>query len=250
MARGKHMKQGIYTIIDTSPLTDDIVSITMAGDTSAMTAPGQFINIQLDGFFLRRPVSVYDWDEHTITIVCKKLGRGTEMLSSLPVGTPLDVLTGLGNGFDISHGGPEPLVVGGGVGIPPLYRLTKDLLGRGCRPHVVLGYNTARDIFLADAFSALGIRVTVCTADGSAGLHGLVTTGMQAAEGYTGVFACGPTAMLRAVDAIAVTEAQYSMEERMGCGFGACMGCTHPTKDGYKRVCREGPVFFREEIVW
>ncbi len=244
------MKQGLFTIRENTPLAPGLYRLTLAGDASAFTAPGQFLALKLDGFTLRRPISVCDWDETGVTVIYKVLGAGTEALSKYPAGKTLDVLTGLGNGYDLSKAGARPLLVGGGVGIPPLYRLAKELISAGAKPAVVLGFNRAEEMFLTDEFRALGAAVTVATADGSAGVPGFVTDALPAPGSFTHVFACGPTAMLRALDRVIGTDAQYSLEERMGCGFGACMGCTHETKSGPKRVCRDGPVFPREEIVW
>ena len=244
------MKQGVYIISENRPLTADIYSLVLAGDTSACTAPGQFIDIRLPERFLRRPISVCDWDGGSITVLYKLLGGGTELLSTLPAGTELDVLTGLGNGYDASVSGKRPLLVGGGVGIPPLYRLAKELAAEGKRPAVLLGFNRKEDMFYTEEFSALGADIVVTTADGSAGIPGFVTDGLSAAGEYTYVYACGPTPMLRALDGSIAGSAQYSFEERMGCGFGACVGCTTRTKNGYKRVCKDGPVFRREEVLW
>ena len=244
------MKQGVFTIRENAPLAPGLFRLTLEGDTSAFTAPGQFLNLRLDGFYLRRPISVCDWDGDSVTVIYKLLGHGTEALSGCPAGKTLDVLTGLGNGFDAARAGARPLVVGGGVGIPPLYRLTKELLRGGAEPVVILGFNRAEEIFLLDDFEAAGVEPIVATADGSAGIRGFVTDAVPAAGAYTYVFACGPTPMLRALDAVAETDGQFSLEERMGCGFGACMGCSVRTRTGHKRVCRDGPVFSREEIVW
>ena len=244
------MKQGVYIILENLPLTGDVYRLILGGDTSACRAPGQFIDIRLPERFLRRPISVCDWDGESVTVLYKLLGGGTEFLSTLPRGTALDVLTGLGNGYDLAPAGEQPLLVGGGVGIPPLYRLAKDLIAAGKRPTAVLGFNRREDMFYTEEFAALGAEVVVTTADGSAGLTGFVTDGVTAAGDYTHVYACGPTAMLRALDAVIETDAQYSFEERMGCGFGACMGCTIRTKTGHKRVCKDGPVFRREEVLW
>ena len=244
------MKQGVYIIVENRPLTADVYKLVLAGDTSACSVPGQFINIRLPERFLRRPISVCDWDDRTVTVLYKLLGGGTEYLSTLPEGTALDVLTGLGNGYDTSVSGARPLLVGGGVGIPPLYRLAKELIAEGKRPVVILGFNRKEDMFYKEEFSSLGAEIVVTTADGSTGIAGFVTDVVAAAEAYTYVYACGPTAMLRALDGVITTSAQYSFEERMGCGFGACVGCTTKTKTGYKRVCRDGPVLRREEILW
>ncbi len=244
------MKQGVYIIKKNAPLTTDVYELVLAGDTSACKAPGQFIDVKLPERFLRRPISVCDWDGESITVLYKLLGGGTELLSALPVGTALDVLTGLGNGYDLSVSGDRPLLVGGGVGIPPLYRLAKELISRGRRPAVLLGFNRKEDMFYVNRFEGLGAKVTVTTADGSFGIPGFVTDGLSAVGTYTYAYACGPTAMLRALDGAVTTSAQYSFEERMGCGFGACVGCTCRTKNGYKRVCKDGPVFRREEVLW
>ena len=244
------MKQGTLTIRENVPLTADVYRLVLAGDTGAFTAPGQFLDIRLPGFYLRRPISVCDWDDKTVTVIYKLLGEGTERLSTMPAGTELDVLTGLGNGYDLSASGDRPLLVGGGVGIPPMYRLAKELLAAGRKPAVILGFNRTADMFYVEEFRDLGAEVIVTTADGSCGISGFVTDGVPAAGTYSCVYACGPTAMLRALDGAITGPAQYSFEERMGCGFGACMGCTCETKAGHKRVCRDGPVFRREEVLW
>ncbi|MBE7016667.1 MAG: dihydroorotate dehydrogenase electron transfer subunit [Ruminococcaceae bacterium] len=243
------MKQGIYTISENTRLAEGIYRMVLSGDSSACTAPGQFINIKLDGFYLRRPISVCDWDESSITIIYKVLGRGTEMMTSLPLGTELDVLTGLGNGYDLSKSGDKPLLIGGGVGIPPLYNACRQLIAQGKKPTVILGFNSSADMFYVDEFAALGADVLISSADGSVGVKGFVTDVMKDLD-YTYFYTCGPTAMLKAIDAIAKTSGELSFEERMGCGFGACMGCSCKTKYGNKRICKDGPVLVREEIVW
>ena len=245
------MKQGIYTVTENRPLTDGVWRMVLAGDKPGFTAPGQFLNIKLDGFFLRRPISVCDWDDRSATIIYTTLGAGTEAMTRLELGTRLDVLTGLGNGYDVSKSGDRPLLIGGGVGVPPMYKLCRVLLAQGKKPTVLLGFNRVGDVFYEDEFRALGADVVIYTADGSRGEKGLVTDGVAALAGeYTYFYACGPTAMLRAVDELIQSDGQYSFEERMGCGFGACMGCTTKTKQGPKRVCRDGPVFGREEVIW
>ena len=244
------MKQTNLTILENTRLADGIYRLRLAGDTSAITAPGQFVNLKLSGFFLRRPISVCDWENGELTLIYKVLGHGTEAMTGMAVGTELDVLTGLGNGFDVSRGGEHPLLVGGGVGIPPLYGLAKRLTARGKRVTAVLGFNCAAEQFLVEDFRALGVKVIVLTADGSAGVRGLVTDGMALAQGYSYLYTCGPEAMLRAVYDRCVTSGQFSFEERMGCGFGACMGCSCQTKYGNKRICTDGPVLVKEEIIW
>ena len=244
------MKETLLTVLENTRLADGIYRLRLAGDTSAITAPGQFVNLKLSGFFLRRPISVCDWENGEVTLIYKVLGHGTEAMTGMAVGTALDVLTGLGNGFDLSRSGEHPLLVGGGVGIPPLSGLAKRLTARGKRVTAVLGFNCAAEQFLVEDFRALGVKVIVLTADGSAGVRGLVTDGMALAQGYSYMYTCGPEAMLRAVYDRCVTSGQFSFEERMGCGFGACMGCSCQTKYGNKRICTDGPVLVKEEIIW
>ncbi len=243
------MLKGIFTVKSNGNIAKDIYKMVLEGDTAAITAPGQFINIALDGFYLRRPISVCDFDSDTVTIIYKTVGRGTRYMSTLGSGARLDVLSGLGNGFDVAAGGEKPLLIGGGVGVPPMFRLAKELCAAGRQVSVILGFNTAADVFCADEFRALGAQVHITTADGSVGTKGFVTDAMRGME-YTYTYACGPEPMLRAVYAAAQTSGQYSFEERMGCGFGACMGCSCKTKYGNKRICKDGPVLVKEEIIW
>ena len=244
------MKQGIFTVRENAPLAGDVYRLVLAGDTSGITAPGQFVNLLLPGLFLRRPISVCDWDGEAVTLLYKVVGAGTEEMSRFAPGTELDMLTGLGNGFDLSASGSKPLLVGGGIGVAPLYRLARELLSDGKRPAAVLGYNSREEMIYADEFRALGAEVTVATADGSCGVKGFVTDALPLSGTYDYVFACGPAPMLRALDGAVSVPGQFSLEERMGCGFGACMGCVHKAKGFHKRVCKDGPVFRREEIVW
>lgn len=242
------MKQSIFTIQRNTPLTDSVYEMVLAGDTSAITAPGQFVNIQLSGKFLRRPISVCDYDGTTLTLVYKVMGKGTEAMSSMTPGETLDMLTGLGNGYDLTLSGENPVLLGGGVGVPPLYHLAKCLLAQGKSVHVILGFNTQSEIFYAEQFRALGCTVTVTTVDGSYGKKGFVTDALP--ESYSYFYTCGPEPMLKAVYRATTTSGQMSFEERMGCGFGACMGCSCKTLTGYKRICKEGPVMKKEEILW
>ena len=242
------MKQSIFEIIENIPLTASVYKMTLAGDTSAITAPGQFVNIKLQGRFLRRPISVNDVIGDKLYIIYKVVGHGTDDMSRMQAGDKLDILTGLGNGYDLSAAGDHPVLLGGGVGVPPLYMLAKQLLAQGKKVSVVLGFNKADEVFYADEFAALGADVTVTTADGSMGVKGFVTDALP--EGYTHVYTCGPEPMLRAVYNKTTTSGQYSFEERMGCGFGACMGCSCKTITGNKRICKEGPVMRKEEILW
>ena len=241
------MKQSMFTIRSNVALTDVVYKMVLEGDTSAITNCGQFVDLRLRSKYLRRPISVCDYDAETLTLIYKVVGSGTEIMATLPVGTKLDVLTGLGNGYDTSRSGDRPVLVGGGVGVPPMYNLCKKLIGEGKKPQVVLGFNAASEIFLAEEFKALGAEVYIATADGSVGTKGFVTDVIKNLE-YTYFYSCGPMPMFKAMENVMTTSGQYSFEERMGCGFGACMGCTIQTKAGYKRVCKDGPVFFREEV--
>lgn len=243
------MNRGYYDIIENKPLTKDIFKMVLAGETSHITAPGQFINIQLDGFYLRRPISICDYDDETITIIYKIVGQGTENMSMLDAGDYLDVLCGLGNGFDTSKCNGRAVLIGGGVGVPPMYNLCKNLIAEGKDVTVILGFNTKDEIFYEEEFKALGATVYVSTVDGSYGTKGFVTDVLKDIE-YDYFYTCGPMPMFKAIEKIAATSGQYSFEERMGCGFGACMGCSCKTKYGYKRICRDGPVLEREEIIW
>ncbi len=243
------MQQTIFTIQENVHLTDTVLRMVLSGDTSHITAPGQFVNIKLEGLFLRRPISVCDCMGNTLTLIYKVVGEGTEKMAAMTPGMTLDILTGLGNGYDISTCGNHALLLGGGVGVPPLYMLAKTLLKEGKKVSVILGFNTKSEVFYEKEFRALGASVTVTTADGSYGTKGFVT-GPMAEMAYDYFYTCGPEGMLRAVFSTSVTEGQFSFEERMGCGFGACMGCSCKTVTGYKRICKEGPVLRKEEILW
>ena len=242
------MKQSIFTVISNDALTQNVYKMVLGGDTSAITAPGQFVNIQLDGLFLRRPISVCDYDEKTLTIIYKVVGKGTEAMSAMSAGQELDILTGLGNGYDLSLSADAPVLLGGGVGVPPMYNLAKKLVAQGKSVSVILGFNTASEVFYESEFKALGCDVQVTTVDGSYGKKGFVTDALP--ESYTYFYTCGPEPMLKAVYKATITSGQMSFEERMGCGFGACMGCSCKTLTGYKRICKEGPVMKKEEILW
>ncbi len=242
------MKQSIFTILSNTALTDSVYQMVLSGDTSHITNCGQFVNIQLAGHFLRRPISVCDYDGETLTIVYKVVGKGTETMSQMAPGERLDILTGLGNGYDLTLSGERPVLLGGGVGVPPMYNLAKKLKAQGKDVTVILGFNTASEIFYEEAFRALGCRVTVTTVDGSYGVKGFVTDALPA--DYTYFYTCGPEPMLKAVYRASKTSGQMSFEERMGCGFGACMGCSCKTVTGNKRICKEGPVLVKEDILW
>ena len=242
------MKQGIFEIIENRPLNPEVMRLRLRGDTGAITRPGQFVNIRIDGCFLRRPLSVCDWDKDSLTVVYRIVGRGTEELSRMESGS-LDILTGLGNGFDLAPAGDRPLLIGGGLGFTPLYALAKQLIAEGKRPQVLLGFATAEQVVYEEEFKALGCTVTLCTEDGSRGVKGYVTQAMQGLD-YSYFYTCGPEAMFKAINDCAVTSGQFSFEQRMGCGFGACMGCSCETLYGVKRICKEGPVLRKEEIKW
>jgi len=243
------MKQSIFKITSNEKIARDIFKMTLAGDTSAITAPGQFVNIKLDGFFLRRPISVCDCVGENLTLIYKTVGNGTEQMSRMENGDELDLLTGLGNGYNTKISGGSPLLVGGGVGVPPMYMLCKKLISEGKRVTVVLGFNSKDDVFYEDEFRALGADVHIATADGTYGTKGFVTDVIKDMQ-YTFFYTCGPEPMFRAMHKIMKTPGQYSFEERMGCGFGACMGCSCKTLTGNKRICKEGPVMESEEIIW
>ena len=242
------MKQGKFEIIENIPLTDSVYKMTLRGDVSAITAPGQFVNISLEDLYLRRPISVCDVAGDCLTIIYKVVGKGTAQMAQMKEGT-LDALTGLGNGYDLTLSGDRPVLLGGGVGVPPMYLLAKELLAQGKKVSVILGFNTKTEVFYEKEFLALGADVTVTTVDGTYGLKGFVTDAMKNMD-YSYFYTCGPEPMLKAVYRTSVTSGQMSFEKRMGCGFGACMGCSCKTITGYKRICKEGPVMKKEEILW
>ena len=244
-------KRDIYKVLSNEPLTPAVYRMVLEGDTQYITCSGQFINIELEGKFLRRPISVSDYDAQTITIIYKVVGGGTDQMSHMVAGTKLDILTGLGNGFNTENSAERPLLVGGGVGVPPLYNLCKRLLSEGKKPMVILGFNTKDEIFYEEEFKALGVDVYCSTADGSHGTKGFVTDVIrEKALSFDYLYTCGPLPMLKALYDATEVDGEFSFEERMGCGFGACVGCTCKTKYGNKRICKEGPVLKREEIIW
>ena len=243
------MNNVFYTIKSNEKLTENVYKMVFEGDTSAVTASGQFINIKIDSLYLRRPISIFDCKENELTIIYKVVGTGTEIMSKMPVGTKLDVLVGLGNGFDTSVSGDTPVVIGGGVGVPPMYYLAKKLLAEGKKVTAILGFNKADEVFGKEDFEAIGCRTIVTTVDGSMGVKGFVTDALKDID-YSYFFTCGPEPMLKAVYNASETSGQFSFEERMGCGFGACMGCSCKTKYGNKRICKDGPVLVKEEIIW
>lgn len=242
------MKDCIFTIKSNELIAKSVYRLTLTGDTSEITNCGQFVNLKLDGFYLRRPISVCDKDGDTLTLIYKVVGKGTEKMSEMTRGDSVSVLTGLGNGYDLTKSGDAPLLIGGGVGVPPMYLLAKELIKKGCKVSVILGFNTKDEIFYKKEFAELGCDVTVTTVDGSHGVKGFVTDALP--ESYSYFYTCGPEPMLKAVYKATVTSGQFSFEERMGCGFGACMGCSCKTLTGYKRICKDGPVLEKEEILW
>ena len=242
------MKQVIFKITENKPLNALIMKMTLKGDNSGVKA-GQFINIKIDGYYLRRPISVCEIIDGGIIIIYKIVGKGTEALSKLQAGESLDILTGLGNGYDLSLSGENPLLIGGGVGVPPMYQLAKELIALGKKVTVILGFNTQSELFYEKEFALLGAKVLVTTVDGSYGVKGFVTDAMKDIE-YSYFYTCGPEPMLKAVHKSSTSDGEMSFEERMGCGFGACMGCSCKTLTGNKRICKEGPVLKKGEILW
>ena len=238
-----------FTLESNQPLTALVWRMVLRGDTAAITRPGQFVQVQLPGFYLRRPISVCDWDAERLTLVYKVVGQGTYAMTTYAPGMTLDLLTGLGNGFDTAACGDRPLLVGGGVGLPPMIGLCRTLLAEGKHPTVLAGFGSAQEVFLRDAVEALGAPFVLTTLDGSAGIRGLVTDALPGLT-FDSLCACGPLPMLKALDQATACPGQFSFEERMGCGFGACMGCTVKVKGGYKRICKDGPVLVKEEILW
>ncbi len=244
------MKQSIFTVETNKKIARDVYEMTLSGDTSCITATGQFVNIKLEGMFLRRPISVCDFDADYLKLIYKVVGKGTEYMAGLEKGAELDILSGLGNGYDTEKSGNKPLLIGGGVGVPPMYALAKKLIKEGKEVSVILGFNSKDDIFYEDEFKALGCKVAVATADGTYGNKGFVTDCLDYVGDYTYFYTCGPEPMLKAVYNTTNTSGQFSFEERMGCGFGACMGCSCKTLYGNKRICKDGPVLLKEEIIW
>ena len=243
------MHQQLCRVLQNAALTDAVWQMRLEADTASITAPGQFVELKLPGFYLRRPISICDWDGESLTLLYKVVGKGTDAMTRIRPGHRLDTLVGLGNGYDLTKSGDAPLLIGGGVGVPPLYGLCKALLRQGKHPAVILGFNTKDEIFYEAEFRALGVPVHITTVDGSCGTKGFVTDVMKDLS-YTYFYTCGPGPMFRAIEKTARTSGQYSFEERMGCGFGACMGCSIETKLGARRVCKDGPVFEREAILW
>lgn len=243
------MKKELFEITKNAEIAENVFELVLTGDVSEIKAPGQFVNVSVPNCYLRRPISVADCGDGKLTLVYKVVGKGTDVMSKMKEGEKLDILVGLGNGYDLNASGKSPLLIGGGVGVPPLYKLCKDLIKEGKTPFVALGFNTASEVFYDKKFAELGADVAVTTVDGSFGIKGFVTEAIKNAK-YTYFYACGPMPMFRAVESIVTTEGEYSMEERMACGFGACMGCSCKVKGGYKRVCKDGPVFKRSEIIW
>lgn len=243
-------KRDKYKIKSNQQIAKNVYEMVLEGDTTYIVRPGQFINIELDGCYLRRPISVCDYDDKTITIIYKVVGNGTEKMATFEEGQILDILTGLGNGFEVKRSGEKPLLIGGGVGTPPMYNLCKKLVEQGKNPVVVLGFGNVDDVFYEEKFKEMGVEIHISTVDGSYGVKGFVTDIVKDLKDYTYYYTCGPKNMLKAVYDTATTDGELSFEEKMGCGFGACMGCTCETTKGNKRICKEGPVLKKEEIIW
>ncbi len=243
------MTESIFTIISNEKIAKNTYKMVLSG-TAEGCAPGKFVNIKIDGLFLRRPISVCNYEDGCLTLVYKAVGKGTEAMAQMGAGKELNVLAYLGNGYDLSKSGDAPMLIGGGVGVPPLYMCAKKLIAEGKKVTVILGFNTAEEVFYKEEFDSLGARVLVATADGSVGTRGFVTNAMEEVENYSYFYTCGPEPMLKAVYGATNTSGEFSFEERMGCGFGACVGCTCKTKYGNKRICKDGPVLVKEEIIW
>ncbi len=243
------MTESIFTVLSNEKIAKNTFKMTLAGDTSA-ARPGQFVNLKIDGFFLRRPISVCDAECGTLTLIYKVVGEGTEAMANAGAGKEFNILSYLGNGYDTEKSGDTPLLIGGGVGVPPLYMLAKKLVAMGKTPTAILGFNSEDEIFLKEDFEALGVKVIIATADGSVGIRGFVTDAMKALDAYSYFYTCGPEPMLKAIYNASTSDGEFSFEERMGCGFGACVGCTCKTKYGNKRICRDGPVLTKGEIIW
>ena len=243
------MNTSIFKIITNKKIAKNTYEMILSGDTSHITNAGQFVNIKLDGFFLRRPISVCNLEGDRLTLIYKVVGEGTEAMAKMGEGTELDILCGLGNGYDLSLSGDTPLLIGGGAGVPPMFLLARRLVKEGKKPAAILGFGSSDEVFYKEEFEKIGVPVTVTTVDGSEGVRGFVTDAMENGT-YSYFYTCGPEPMLKAVYDKSETSGQFSFEERMGCGFGACMGCSCKTKYGNKRICREGPVLVKEEIIW
>ena len=243
------MRQDVFEIVTNQELAPNVYEMVLRGSSTEDCTPGRFVQLKLDSFYLRRPISVCDAEGDRLTLVYKVVGHGTEAMANYAPGKRIDVLTGLGNGYDLDRSGDRPLLIGGGAGVPPMYLLTRRLMEQGKKPAVILGFNKAEEIFYAERFRELGVQTIIATADGSVGVKGFVTDAMEGLD-YSYTYACGPEPMLKAVYGRAATSGEYSFEERMGCGFGACMGCSCETKYGNKRICKDGPVLTKEEIVW
>lgn len=243
------MKQVFFEVDINRPLTEDVYEMVLLGDTSGITNCGQFVNLKIDGQYLRRPISVCDYTDASLTLIYKVVGEGTQKMSDYKKGKKIDVLVGLGNGYDISLSGERPLLIGGGVGVPPMYNLCKKLIAGNVKPTVILGFNNKNEVFYEKEFKLLGADVIITTVDGSYGEKGFVTEVIDKIN-YTYFYTCGPMPMFKAIEKVAKGSGEFSFEERMGCGFGACMGCSCKTKYGNKRICVDGPVLKREEIIW
>lgn len=241
----------IYTVRENVRLAEKTWRMVLEGDTSLLRAPGRFVNLLLPGKYLRRPISVSDYSDGCLTLLYDVVGDGTKAMSEMEPGTRIPTLTALGNGFNPERECTTPLLLGGGIGCAPLVNLARCLKEAGKTPTVILGFNRKEDVVLEEEFKNMGVRIVVATADGSHGVKGFVTDAMKEL-GISGDFfyACGPTPMLRALCLGLDIPGEVSLEARMGCGFGACMCCSVRTKDDAKRICKDGPVFLKDELIW
>lgn len=248
----------LLKIVENRRIATKTWMMKLKGDTRYITNPGQFVNLLIKGKYLRRPISVGDYisDENgELILFYDVVGEGTAMIAEMHPGKNIQSLMGLGNGFDTEKDCLRPALIGGGIGTAPLLALAKKLLNNGKKPVAFLGFNTCNDIVLEKDLNEIGIETIISTADGSKGTKGYVTDACKNYEkNNPGIldyfYACGPTPMLKAVCQEIKLPGELSLDERMGCGFGACMCCSVKTKDGAKRICKDGPVFKKEELIW
>ena len=244
------MERLTLKVTSNRPLAKGIWEMKLSGCTPECR-PGQFVNLMIGGCYLRRPISVCDWQDSILTLAYKIVGKGTRAMSEMNPGAEIDALAPLGNGFDTSVPCAGALLVGGGIGCAPLFKLSRALRAQGKDVTLVAGFRASDEIYYKEEFEALGVKVLIATEDGSAGVKGFVTDAIRYENpSYDYIYACGPMPMMRALCSVTDAPGQMSLEERMGCGFGICMGCTCKTMTGGKRICKEGPVFPREEIIW
>ena len=242
------MQKKRFQIAENSLIALKTYKLVLVGDCAV---EGEFVHIAIPGFYLRRPLSICDLEDGRMAIVYKVVGKGTRVLSERQSGETLEVLTGLGKGFDPDACREEALLVGGGLGVPPLLLLAKRLKAQGKKVTAVLGFNTAEERILVPEFESVCDTVAVSTVDGSVGVKGFVTDAIKALQpSFDCFYTCGPMVMMKVVCQTLEGPGECSLEERMGCGAGFCYGCSIQTKNGPRRVCKDGPVFKKEELIW